>query len=87
MTTIITKYLPATNFKPSRIKADAGMKRTITISYPHGLSGEAVHLEAAKALCKKMDWHGKLAVGGIEGGGYAFVFVQSGKYVADQYEV
>lgn len=86
MTTIITKYIPASSRRGSRIKADAGMKRTITISYPHELSGEAVHLEAAKALCAKFDWHGELVAGGMEQG-FAFVFTKSGKYEADRYTV
>lgn len=86
MTTITTKYIPASNRRGSRIKADAGMNRTVTISYPHELSGEAAHLEAALALCSKFDWHGKLVSGGMEKG-YAFVFLESGKYQADVHTV
>lgn len=86
MTTIITTYIPSTNTRGSRIKADAGMKRTVTIPFPHSLSGEAVHLEAAKALCAKFDWHGELVAGGMEKG-FAFIFTKSGKYKADRYKV
>lgn len=49
MQAIVTKYLGATNTRGSRIKAicDRG---TITIPYPHELSGDAVHTAAVRAL-------------------------------------
>ncbi len=49
MQAILTKYLPATNTRGSRIKAmcDRG---AITISYPHELNGDACHIAAARAL-------------------------------------
>jgi hypothetical protein len=76
MQAILTKYIGATNTKGSRIKAtcDAG---SVTISYPHELSGDAVYRAAADALCKKLGWaHGELACGGLpNNGGYVFVFV------------
>lgn len=52
MQAIITKYLPATNFKGSRIRAKCA-RGSILISYPHELSGEAVHLYAARELVKR----------------------------------
>lgn len=52
MQAIITKYLPATNFKGSRIRAKCD-RGSILISYPHELSGEAVHLYAARELVKR----------------------------------
>ncbi len=71
---IITKYLPATNYKGCRIKADDEDGNTATISYPYEASGEAVHRKAADALCAKMGWDNNL-VGGSLKRGYAFVFV------------
>ena len=73
MKAIITKYLGPTDTKGSRIKADDGDGNTITISYPHELSGEDVHRKAAEALCDKMGWTGEL-IGGAIKNGYAFVF-------------
>lgn len=73
---ITTKYLPATNNRCSRIKAtcDAG---SLTISYPHELSGQAVHRKAAEALAAKC-WPaktGKLLGGSLPGNaGCCFIF-------------
>ncbi len=72
MIAIETKYLGATNTRGSRIKA-SGNGNTITIPYPHELSGAACHAKAAVALCKKMDWSGKL-ISGATDKGYVFVF-------------
>jgi len=52
MQAIITKYLPATNTRGSRIKASCE-RGSITIDYPHELSGDAVHIAAADALVAK----------------------------------
>lgn len=50
---------------------------TLTIPYPHELSGEAVHRVAAEALRDRLGWEGALAGGAIVDG-YAFVFCGSG---------
>ena len=76
MQAIVTKYLPATNTKGSRIKAtcDAG---SVTIPYPHELSGSDCHRSAALCLITKLDWvkYGNLIGGGLpNNGGYVFVF-------------
>ena len=52
MQTIITKYLPATNTKGSRIKATCN-RGSCTIPYPYELSGDAVHNAAAQALVNR----------------------------------
>lgn len=80
MQAIVTKYLPCTNTKGSRIKAfcDAG---SITIPYPHELSGMAVYRKAAEMLLEKLEWdkreYGKLLGGGApqHGTNIAYVFV------------
>jgi hypothetical protein len=59
MRAIITKFLPCTDTKGSRIKADAGKQCTITIPYPHELDSPDAHLAAAQALCGKMKWPGR----------------------------
>jgi hypothetical protein len=73
MKAIQTKYIGPTNFRGSRIKASDGDKNSITISYPHELSGEDVHRKAAEALRDKMGWTGNLVGGGLKNG-YVFVF-------------
>jgi hypothetical protein len=61
MQAIVTRYLGPTDYRGSRIKAtcDAG---SITIPYPHELSGEDVHRKAAEALVDRLGWN--------EAGGY-----------------
>ena len=54
MKAIFTKYHGATNTKGSRISASDEDGNRISISYPYGLSGEAVHRKAADALCERM---------------------------------
>lgn len=49
MQAIITKYLPATNTKPSRISAKCA-RGSIIVSYPHELSGDACHVYAVDQL-------------------------------------
>jgi len=78
MKAIETKYLPCTDYEGSRIKAYAeggDRPHTITIPYPHELSGQAVHEKAAVMLCEKMGWSTDLLGGGkADGNGYVFVF-------------
>lgn len=52
MQAIYTKYLPCTNVKGSRIKAQCD-RGSITISYPDELSGDEVHIYAAECLVQK----------------------------------
>jgi hypothetical protein len=49
---IVTRYLPATNFRGSRIKASCE-RGSITVSYPHELSGAQCHAFAVGELLKK----------------------------------
>lgn len=91
MQAIITKYLPATNNRGSRIKASCD-RGTITISYPHELSGDEVHREAVRALVSKFNaedrkeygpdscpsgkgWNAPFASGSIPSGEMVHVFV------------
>lgn len=76
MQAIQSKYLGATNYKPSRIKAwcQAG---SITMSYDHGLNIDENHLAVATALVNKLGWndacYGGLAGGTLPSGDYCFV--------------
>jgi hypothetical protein len=84
---IETKYLPATNYRGSRIKA-ACERGSITIDCPHELSGADCHIAAAQALCDKFvaedakkygtpadknPWSAPRVCGGTKGG-YVHVF-------------
>jgi hypothetical protein len=77
MQAIITKYFGPTNSRGSRIKATCAAG-SVTISYPHELSGQACHRAAADALVQKMGWndahYGGLLGGQLPSGEYVFVF-------------
>ncbi len=72
MKAIRTKYFGPTDFRGSRIKATDG-DNSVTIAYPHELSGEAVHRKAAELLCFRLHWKGTLIAGSLKDG-YVFVF-------------
>lgn len=85
---IVTKYLPATNTKPSRIKAQCERgSLTVSMSYEGGIDFE--HVNAAKALCAKFvsedvakygshpktnPWGRPFVTGCLPSGNYAHVF-------------
>jgi hypothetical protein len=48
MIAIETKYLSPTNTRGSKIKAFTCNGHSVTVSYDHALSNEAVHFEAVK---------------------------------------
>lgn len=81
MKAILTKIIPCTNTKPTRIKAYTEGGNQIMISWDHAdgfgkrTQGQA-HLFAARKLCDKMGWTGEL-IGGGTPDGYCFVFAQS----------
>lgn len=49
---ITTKFLPPTNFKPSRIKARC-QRGSIIVPYDHSLNHDSNHIAAARALLDK----------------------------------
>ena len=71
---IITKSLPFTNTKPTRVKATA-QAGSIILSWDHGLNAEQNHALAAWALCEKYDWKGTYCGGAMPNGGYCFVCI------------
>jgi hypothetical protein len=72
MQAIRTKYLPATNNKPSRIKAECEAG-TITISYDHSLNIDQLHQKAAMKLLEKLNWKPD--------------FIHTGNFKGDYYHV
>ena len=81
MKAILTKFLPATSTRPSRIKAYTVDGNQITLSNDecsdHGRHNTGLsHLYAAYKLAERMNWPGNL-VGGGTPSGYVFVFTSS----------
>ena len=68
---IRTRYLPPTNTRGSKIKASC-RAGSITIPYPHELSGADVHVQALEALIKKLklDWGNEFIIGEDDQGCY-----------------
>jgi len=88
MKAIQTKYLGATNHKPSRIKAWADGWGSKTIGYPHEYNTERAHYHAALALIDKVnkDFHNNIpermlkaptVSGGLPNGDWCFCFKDS----------
>lgn len=89
MQAIQTHYLPATNCKGSRIKATCE-RGSITIDYPHDLSGDEVHRAAVHALIARFvkedakrygtnrnPWERPFVTGGLPNGDCCHVFLDS----------
>ncbi len=89
MQAIHTKYLPATDARGSRIKATCE-RGSITIPYPHELSGDEVHREAVRQLLARFcaedlksygtpiesnSWNRPFSTGCLPDGTCAHVFV------------
>ena len=69
---IVTKYLPASGFKGSRIKATAqwwtGKAQSVTVGYPYDAPHNKVDYFAAQALCTKLGLFGDLIEAPLDGG-------------------
>ena len=82
MQAITTRYLGATDYHPSRVKARA-QAGSLTVSWDHALDVEANHRLAALALARKLGWDDPRHYGRWHGGalpddtGYAFVSVRA----------
>lgn len=78
MKTITTKYLLPTERHGGRIKATDNDGNSVTIDYPHEISGqEEKHCAAAMELCGKMGWTGTMVGGYIKGCQFAFVWIDA----------
>lgn len=79
MKAIETKYIPASSYRGSRIRAYAEGVKSLTISYDHGARNP--HAVAAIALAKRMGWTGTLVEGGkADQTGCVFCFLDSDRY-------
>ena len=75
MKTITIKYVGPTNTKGSRWIATAEGGHKVTLGYDYALNSEQNAIAAAKALCNKLNWSGKMAIGQDAKGDYQAVFV------------
>lgn len=74
---IITRTIPATNTKPTRVLARAAGGMSVYSSWNDAAGIFGSHEAAAIKLCKKLDWHGTLVPGGLKDG-YVFTFANHG---------
>lgn len=93
MQAILTKYIPCTHRRGSRVKAtaDAG---SVTLHWRDELDSDKNHEAAALALCAEFGWHGELVGGGCPQSvpwANCYVFTGRGRklpaYVTDPYAV
>ena len=73
MKAILTTVLPATDFKPTHIRANEPDGKSVTVSWDYGDSDYDQHHAAACKLRDKLGWEGKL-IGGDLKFGMCFVF-------------
>ena len=74
MQAIETKFLPASNTCPSRIKATA-LAGSLTISYDHALDSDGNHRQAAQMLMDRYGWSNQIVGGTLAGGGMVWVML------------
>jgi hypothetical protein len=74
MKAIITTYHGPTSTKPTRIIAHDEDGNRAIVSRDTNDRVETSHEQAARALCAKMDWHGKLAVGWLSPDSRVFIW-------------
>jgi hypothetical protein len=71
---IVTKYLPDTNSRPSRVKATAEAG-SVTLSWDSALNTDRNHAKAANALAEKFGWKDNWSGGAIpDHSGFCFVW-------------
>lgn len=79
MQTIETTYLRPTNYRGSRVVARSASGKAVVLAWDDRINSEDNHTAAAKALCKKLDWHGDVC-GGHTKRGMVWVFASSAFY-------
>ena len=75
MIAILTKFIGPTNYRGARVKAFTTSGNRIIVPWDHSQNVEENHDAAALALCRKMQWGGKLVRGGTDVG-YAYTFLR-----------
>lgn len=87
MQSITTKYIPATNFRGSRVKATTASGQSIILSWADNLDTEENHDRAAIALCRKMKWTPCKLVSGSSKVGNVYVIIHAFNHDIDVIEV
>jgi len=62
---IITEYTPATNTRGSRYVATDTDRNRVSLKVEPEWNEHQGHEAAVRALCKKLDWRGRLILGAI----------------------
>lgn len=75
MKTITTKYLGATNYRGSRIKATTSSGISKIVSYDYALNSTPNHENAVHELNKKLGWSGEMIQGSPNDSGDSFIWV------------
>lgn len=76
MQCITTRYLPPTNNRGARIKAECSAK-SIVIPYPYEYEQDQAHRYAAIVLQTQLNWHNlQLVTGTDKSGNYQHVMIQ-----------
>lgn len=80
MKSIFTKFLPATTFKGSRIKAwDSDKRFSVTKSYDHSCNADRNHMARAQSL----NWDGTWIEGSAGQSRYVYVLSQGDRFAVD----
>ena len=79
MQSITTKYIPATDTKPERIKATTTTGVSTTVPFSYGEDAIDAHFRAVLKLNTELEWEGELVAGAVKGG-FCFVFKNSNKF-------
>ena len=74
MQAIQTSFIPCTNTKPNRIKAECWAGKII-ISWDYGLNQEENHRKACQRLIDKCKWNCNFSTGQLKGGSYCHVLI------------
>jgi hypothetical protein len=86
MQAIVTKYLPATNFKGSRVKATCQAKSIIR-HWDSSLNADKNHMAVAKELATMMGWNYGDWIGGCPPDGKGSVWVCADTRIDERFTV
>ena len=93
---ILTKFIPASNTRGSRIKAvQSGWNNkheclSVTIDYPHELNADEAHALAARMLAEKLNWKGRYiaaSLGAWSDFAYCFAYDDETAFIANEKKV
>lgn len=74
MYAIRVKFQPATDYRGAKLVATTADRKRVAIGYPHHLPESEKYPAAARALCEKWGWTGRLVGANLSDGEMVFVF-------------